>query len=66
MKATRTRSIFKTVSWRIVAIAITFGVLYPLLGWHMSVKVTIIAHTVKTVVFYLFERVWSNVPWGYE
>lgn len=56
MTETRTRTLMRTVSYRIVATALT--ALFTGLGQ------AILIHIMLTVVHYVMERIWLRIHWG--
>lgn len=61
------RSLAKTVSWRGVAIAVTFIVIYFYTSELDSATfLTILLNSVKTVCFFVHERIWTEIKWGYK
>lgn len=62
---THSRSLMKTVSWRLTATVITTGVTYLLTG-RADLALTVgVADTVsKFVIYYIHERVWTRVRYG--
>ena len=66
MKETRTRSIVKGLSYRVLATVATMTVAYLFTGNLMaSVKVGLADSVVKFILYYLNERGWNLVSWGY-
>jgi len=64
---TRSRSLVKSVTWRLVATATTFLVAYSLLGtWYESVSVALLANGIKFLMYYLHERAWNLANWGIQ
>jgi len=63
--STRRRSIFKTISWRVVASLDTFVISYFITGdfaWAGSIAgLEVIT---KMVLYYFHERFWAHVTWG--
>ena len=59
------RSLYKTLSWRVVATILLFIVSYFVTG-QIEVASTIVGIEVviKTVFYYVHERVWSNIKIG--
>ncbi len=61
----RSRSILKTVSWRILGTLDTI-----LIAWLVSGNTTIafsigfIELLTKMLLYYFHERVWNTIPWG--
>jgi len=60
------RSILKTITWRVVASLTTVLVAY-LVTRRLTVAISIggIDMVVKTLIYYLHERVWSKSRFGY-
>lgn len=62
---TRARSFAKTISWRVIATGITFGLAYIWLGnVAESAGLALLANGVKGVIYYAHERVWNGLRWG--
>ncbi len=64
---TRRRSVVKAASYRLLATSMVFllALLYTgELG--SSVKIGLSAAIGKTLLYYLWERVWNRVQWGLE
>lgn len=55
---TKTRSIVKAITWRIIATIIA----YIFVGFTAA----IIINVVQTVAYYFHERIWNHVNWGRE
>lgn len=58
MTETHTRSIVKSISWRVTAtlIAMLF----------VDISLAILLNIVQTIAYYLHERAWLRIPWGKE
>ena len=65
MGESNTRSIVKTVSWRITGSSLTFLIAYLILG-DLSVSgfIAFIQFTVNTILYYVHERLWNKIQWG--
>lgn len=62
---TKTRTILKTVLWRIIATLITWGSLYYFTGqFFESSKITIVAAAIGMATYYVYERAWNDISWG--
>ncbi len=62
---TKTRSVVKSIVWRIVATLLTWGVVYFFNGSvGDSLKVTLWAAGLSMVGYYINERIWNKVKWG--
>jgi len=63
--STRRRSIFKTISWRVLASLDTFIISYFITGdplWAGSIAGLEVV--TKMVLYYFHERFWAHVTWG--
>ena len=61
----RRRSIIKTITWRIFAILITIIVSFAILGsWSVSIAIGILSNLLKTLFYYVHERLWERINWG--
>lgn len=61
------RTLAKTLSWRIFAILITFSILYVYTDKILeSTTLTFLINGIKTVAYFLHEKLWTKVIWGYE
>jgi uncharacterized membrane protein len=62
---TKTRSIIKTISWRITGTLCTFLISWAILDdIKTSSAIAIIQLTFNSIVFYFHERLWNIVRWG--
>jgi uncharacterized membrane protein len=60
---TKKRTTFKTISWRIVAIANSWIILAIDIG-HTNLEKALLMNATGFFVFYFFERLWSKVNYG--
>lgn len=59
------RTIAKSITWRIVAFGSSIIILYLLTGdWSMSFYQSVIIHLVKTILYYIHERIWNKSNFG--
>ncbi len=74
VKETPGRSLAKALSWRIIASLTTFGIAF-LISWTnkdntlndslgFATKIGLIDVVVKIILYYLHERMWTNILWG--
>ncbi len=70
-KESRTRSILKAISWRIIASATTFTLAYLIFSnsdcddvLEKSSMVAIAESLIKLVIYYFHERAWQMAPRG--
>ncbi len=59
------RSIIKTVTWRLIAIAVTILISYIWLQeWGSSIALSLVANGIKALLYYLHERGWNRISFG--
>lgn len=64
---THRRSIVKAASYRLFATSLVFAVAFVYTGQiGSSAKIGLTAAVGKTVLYYLWERLWSNIQWGVD
>jgi adenylylsulfate kinase len=65
MSETFSRSLMKTIVWRVLATIITFIVVYVFTG-HLGDAsiITITAATFLAIGYYFHERMWDKIHWG--
>lgn len=62
---TNSRSIAKTISWRLTGSFSTFMISYLILGsFSIAGSIAVIQIVANTLLYYLHERVWNKVNWG--
>ena len=67
MSVKKSRSLAKSLTWRVVALITTFVTLYALSkDVSMSTLATIITNGVNFVAYYYHERIWNSISWGKE
>jgi len=62
-KETKKRSIFKAVSWRVIAVINSWTIL-SLSFVESNFWNAIIMNLTGFVFFYVFERIWNNIKYG--
>ena len=67
VKETLTRTIVKTLCWRVIAIVSTI-ILAVLLynDLEKATKLGIIDNIIKLIFHFIFERIWSKILWGFK
>lgn len=61
------RTIAKSITWRIIAFSSSMIILYLLTGnLEMSFYQSVVIHTVKTILYYIHERLWNISNFGQE
>ena len=65
MSVTKSRSLAKSLTWRVIAVVSTLLIGYAMTGsWSFSVSLTIVSNVINFVLYYIHERVWLGVRWG--
>lgn len=65
MTVSKTRSLAKSLTWRVVAIIVTFASIYFLTGEIITATAgTVLTNSINFVLYYLHERVWNSISWG--
>ena len=61
------RTIIKSITWRVIAFLSSVIVLYIIIGdLKTSINHSLIIHLVKTVLYYIHERTWNLSNLGLE
>jgi uncharacterized membrane protein len=61
---TSTRSLVKTISWRITGSGATFAISYVVLGdFSVASTIAITQVTLNTILYYIHERIWNKITW---
>ena len=64
---TKTRSVIKTISWRITGTLCTFLISWAILDdIKTSSAIAFIQLTFNTIIFYFHERLWNLIKWGQD
>lgn len=67
MSVKKSRSLAKSLTWRVVALLTTFITLYALSkDVSMATIATLITNGINFVAYYYHERIWNAVRWGKE
>jgi len=67
MSVKKSRSLVKSLTWRVVAMASGFVTLYALSeDISLATVATLITNGVNFVAYYYHERIWNAVGWGKE
>ncbi|CAB4629230.1 MAG: DUF2061 domain-containing protein [Actinobacteria bacterium] len=62
---TKRRSLAKSITWRLIAIAVTFIVGFVMTGsWQFAVSLSLISNLINFVLYYIHERFWLKINWG--
>ena len=59
------RSLAKSITWRLIAIVVTFVVGYIMTGsLELAASLSVVSNLINFILYYLHERVWLTVRWG--
>ena len=59
------RSLVKSVTWRVVAVLVTFLVGLIMTGnLEFALSLSLVSNFVNFVLYYFHERVWLRIKWG--
>ncbi len=63
----RPRRLFiKSITWRVLATVITVVTSFVFLGsWETSLSIGIAVNLIKILFYYIHERVWAKIKWGF-
>jgi len=61
----RMRSLVKASTWRMIALLITFVISFVILkSWSESIAIAITSNFLKSLFYYVHERLWERTSWG--
>ncbi|MFC1480177.1 DUF2061 domain-containing protein [Candidatus Omnitrophota bacterium] len=62
---TRTRSLAKSITWRMISIVVLVTVAYFITGdIKKTTGITVIFQVILAALYYFHERAWAKVYWG--
>jgi uncharacterized membrane protein len=64
VKETKKRTIFKSITWRMVAIVNSWTVLVIATDVYSNITKALIMNITGFVVFFIFERIWNKIKYG--
>lgn len=64
IKETRKRTVFKSITWRMVAVINSWLILTMVQDPHSNFTKALVMNITGFLVFYLFERIWSKIKYG--
>jgi uncharacterized membrane protein len=65
MSDTTTRSLLKTITWRITGSGATFVISYLILGnFTVASTIAVTQLIANTMLYFIHERVWNKIKWG--
>lgn len=63
--SSKARSLAKSLTWRVLAIVVTFASIYVLTGELTTATAgTLLTNSINFVLYYLHERFWLKIKWG--
>ncbi|MFB6106365.1 MAG: DUF2061 domain-containing protein [Halobacteriaceae archaeon] len=63
----RRRSLVKAGTYRLFATSLVFAIAFLYTGqFGASAKIGLSAAVAKTTLYYVWERLWSNIQWGVQ
>ncbi len=64
---TRSRSLVKTVSWRITGSGATFAISYAISGsFGLASTIAVTQLVANTILYFIHERIWNKITWGQQ
>lgn len=67
MNDTATRSLVKTISWRITGSGATFLISWLISGnFALASSIAVLQLVLNTILYFCHERIWNKVNWGKE
>ena len=65
MADTHSRTVIKTVIWRLFCFASTYTLMILFgQGWQKATVFSTVLGVFLTVTYYVYERLWSGIHWG--
>jgi len=62
---TVSRSVYKTITYRVIISIMHFGVIYYITGrTRIALGFVVLSSVYSMITFYLHDRVWDKVKWG--
>lgn len=61
----KSRSLTKTVTWRVTGSGATFLIAFLISGtWQLAGTIAVIQLVANTALYYVHERLWARIKWG--
>ena len=65
MIVSKSRSLVKSLTWRVIAIITTFISIYIITGkLEFALQGTVLTNTINFIFYYIHERGWNYIQWG--
>ncbi len=59
------RSLAKSITWRLIAIFVTFAVGFVMTGdWGFAASLSLVSNLINFMLYYIHERFWLKISWG--
>lgn len=67
VKETMVRSVVKSITWRVLAMILTMFIIYIFTRDLISSGlITITGAGTSMILYYIHERIWTRIKWGYK
>lgn len=65
LASSKSRSLVKSLTWRVLALIVTFASIYVLTGELTTATAgTLLTNSINFILYYLHERAWLKTSWG--
>jgi len=64
IKETKKRTIFKSITWRMVAVINSWVILTMVQDPHSNFTKALVMNITGFLIFYVFERIWTKIKYG--
>jgi len=63
--ASKKRSLAKSITWRLIAIFVTFAVGFVMTNsLEFAASLSLVSNLINFMLYYIHERVWLKINWG--
>ena len=67
MMESKKRSLIKALAWRTVGIFVLGGITWGFTkNIEATTKITFLFHTINLILYYIHERMWEGIEWGFK
>ena len=65
MIVSQSRSLVKSITWRVIALITTFISIYIITGKiNFALQGTVLTNIINFILYYWHERMWNKIQWG--
>ena len=64
IKETKKRTVFKSITWRMVAVINSWVILTMVQDPHSNFTKALVMNITGFLIFYVFERIWTKIKYG--